>query len=174
MAYAYGGCTGAGVGGTEAREWHAGEIAEGALKRVGAADRLLNAPRWWQHTGMTSVLAYVAAALVALWGVAHAIPTRQVVAGFAPIEPDNRRIVIQEWLAEASTMWGLAAIVVAATLAGSETSVAAWVYRAGAGLLLGLAVLTAATGARTAVIWFKICPVLLTTSAVLLLTASFL
>lgn len=71
-------------------------------------------------------------------------------------------------------MWGLAAIVVAATLAGSETSVTAWVYRAGAGLLLGLAVLTALTGARTAVIWFKICPVLLTTSAVLLLLASFL
>jgi len=136
--------------------------------------RFLNALRWWQHTGMTSVLAYAAAALVALWGVAHAIPTRQVIAGFAPIEPDNRRILTQEWLAEAFTMWGLAAIVVAATLAGSETSVAAWVYRAGAGLLLGLAVLTAATGARTAVIWFKICPVLLTTSAVLLLTASFL
>ena len=120
------------------------------------------------------MLAYVAAALVALWGVAHAIPTRQVVAGFAPIEPDNRLVLTQEWLAEAFTMWGLAAIVVAATLAGSGTSVAAWVYRAVAGLLLGLAVLTAATGARTAVIWFKICPVLLTTSAVLLLVASFL
>ena len=82
---------------------------------------------------MTSVLACAAAALVAVWGVAHAIPTRQVIAGFAPIEPDNRRIVTQEWLAEAFTMWGLAAIVVAATLAGSGTSVAAWVYRAGAG-----------------------------------------
>jgi len=94
--------------------------------------------------------------------------------GFAPIEPDNRRILTQEWLAEAFTMWGLAAIVVAATLSGSGTSVAAWVYRAGAGLLVGLAFLTAVTGARTPVIWFKICPVLLTTSAVLLLAASFL
>ena len=120
------------------------------------------------------MLAYVAAGLVALWGVAHAIPTRQVIAGFEPIKPDNRRVLTQEWLAEAFTMWGLAAIVVAATLAGSETSVAEWVYRAGAGLLIALAVLTAVTGARTAVIWFKICPVLLTTSAVLLLVASFL
>jgi len=123
---------------------------------------------------VNSVLAYLAAALVALWGVAHAIPTRQVIAGFEPIKPDNRRVLTQEWLAEAFTMWGLAAIVVAATVAGSETSVAAWVYRAGAGLLIALAVLTAVTGARTAVIWFKICPVLLTTSAALLLVASFI
>jgi hypothetical protein len=122
---------------------------------------------------MTSVLAFVAAALVALWGVAHAIPTRQVIAGFEPIETDNRRVLTQEWLAEAFTMWGLAAIVIAATVAGSETSVAAWVYRSAAALLLGLAALTTATGARTAVVWFKICPVLLTVSAVLLLTASF-
>jgi hypothetical protein len=122
---------------------------------------------------MTSVLAFAAAALVALWGVAHAIPTRQVIAGFEPIETDNRRVLTQEWLAEAFTMWGLAAIVIAATVAGSETAVAAWVYRSAAALLLGLAALTALTGARTPVIWFKICPVLLTISAVLLLTASF-
>jgi hypothetical protein len=35
-----------------------------------------------------------------------------------------------------------------------------------------LAVLTALTGTRTRVVWFKICPVLLTSSAVLLLLAS--
>ena len=119
------------------------------------------------------MLAYVAAALVAMWGVAHAIPTRQVIAGFAPIERDNRLVLTQEWLAEALTMWGIAAIVVAATVAGSDTTVATWVYRAGAGLLVGLAILTAVTGARTPVIWFKICPALLTTSAALLLVASF-
>lgn len=121
---------------------------------------------------MSSALAFIAAALIGLWGVAHAIPTQQVVAGFAPIETDNRRIITQEWLAEAFTMWGLAAIVLAATLTGRDTDVTAWVYRAAAGLLVGLAILTALTGARTAVIWFKICPVLLTTSAVLLLIAS--
>jgi len=35
-------------------------------------------------------------------------------------------------------------------------------------------VLTSLTGARTPVIWFKICPVLMTASAVLLVTASLL
>ncbi len=123
---------------------------------------------------MTAVLAYLAAAITGLWGVAHAVPTRQVLAGFAPITRDNRRVLLQEWLAEAFTMWGLAVLVIAVTAAGSGTGVAAWVYRVVAGLLIALAVLTGLTGARTPVIWFRICPVLLTCSAVLLLLASVL
>ncbi len=70
-------------------------------------------------------------------------------------------------------MWGVAAIVVAVTLAGGASSEeAAWVYRGAAGLLAALAILTSVTGARTPVIWFRICPVLLATSAALLLVAS--
>ncbi len=121
---------------------------------------------------MAAILAYVAAAVVAAWGVAHAIPTRQVLAGFAPVTADNRRIVLQEWLAEAFTMWGIAAVVLAVTAAATDGSARAWVYRAAAGLLAALAALTALTGARTAIIWFRICPVLLTGSAILLLVAS--
>jgi hypothetical protein len=122
---------------------------------------------------MADTLAYIAAVLVGLWGVAHAIPTKRVVAGFEPITVDNRRYILQEWLAEAFTMWGLAAIVIGATAIGADGDpVVAWVYRAVAGLLVALAVLTSLTGARTPVIWFKICPVLLGTSAVLLVIAS--
>lgn len=122
---------------------------------------------------MAAVLAYVASSVVAVWGVAHAVPTRQVLAGFAPITADNRRIVMQEWLAEAFTMWGIAAVVIAVTAAGGADSAARdWVYRAAAGLLVALGTLTALTGARTPVIWFKICPVLLAGSAALLAVAS--
>jgi len=124
---------------------------------------------------MGATLAYAAAAVVAVWGVAHAVPTRQVLAGFEPITADNRRVILQEWLAEAFTMWGIAAIVIAATAAGGTAQdVRAWVYRAAAGLLIALGTLTALTGARTPVVWFKICPVLLAGSAAMLLTASLL
>jgi hypothetical protein len=121
---------------------------------------------------MGDALAYVAAGLVALWGVAHAIPTRQVVAGFEPITSDNRRILVQEWLAEALTMWGIAGVIVVAAAADGTSDVTVWVYRAAAALLVSLAVLTALTGARTPVVWFKICPALLGASAVLLVVAS--
>jgi hypothetical protein len=125
------------------------------------------------HDLMATMLASIAAALVALWGLAHAIPTSQVLAGFNPITQDNRRVVLQEWLAEAFTMWGLAGIIASVTIIdGAESHASQWVYRVVATLLIALAVLTGLTGARTPVIWFKICPALLTFSAVLLLVAS--
>jgi hypothetical protein len=130
---------------------------------------------WVMINVMAAFLAYLAAAVVAAWGVAHAIPTRRVLAGFEPVTVDNRRIVLQEWLAEAFTMWGIAGTVIIATVVdGSGSQVSGWLYRAAAVLLVSLATLTALTGARTPVIWFKICPVLLTGSAVLLLVASWL
>jgi hypothetical protein len=118
------------------------------------------------------VLAYVAAALIGVWGTAHAVPTNRVVAGFAPITADNRRVLTQEWLAESFTIWGAEVLVVAVTNTAGDTRVAAIVYRVVAGLLLALAALTALTGARTPVVWFKVCPVLLAASAALLLVAS--
>jgi hypothetical protein len=122
---------------------------------------------------MSTVLAYVAAAVVALWGVAHAVPTRQVVAGFGPLSTDNRRVLVQEWLAEAFTMWGIAAIVIAATAAGGAvTGVRGWVYWVAAALLVALGVLTAVTGARTRVVWFKVCPLVMAVAAILLVAAS--
>jgi hypothetical protein len=117
------------------------------------------------------ILADIAAALVALWGVAHAVPTRRVVAGFGAITPDNRRVLIQEWLAEALMMWGIAALIVVVTTIGSATKVTAWVYRVAGCQLLAVAVLTVMTGARTSVLWFKICPVLLSAAAAMLLIA---
>ena len=120
------------------------------------------------------VLAYIAAALLAVWGIAHAVPTKRVVAGFAPITADNRRVLTQEWLAESLTMWGMATLVVAATATAADIQVTAIVYRVVAGLLVALAVLTALTGARTPIVWFKVCPALLVTSAALLLMASIL
>ncbi len=119
------------------------------------------------------MLAYLAAALITVWGIAHAVPTKRVVAGFAPITADNRRVLTQEWLAESLTMWGMAALVVAVTATAADIGVAAIVYRVVAGLLVALAVLTALTGARTPIVWFKVCPALLATSAALLLVASF-
>jgi hypothetical protein len=124
---------------------------------------------------MSAGLAYLAGAVVAAWGVAHVVPTRRVLLGLGPISTANRLIVLQEWLAEAFTIWGIAAVVIAATASGETgADVRAWVYRGAAGMLVALATLTTFTGARTPVVWFKICPVLLVGSAALLVTASML
>lgn len=119
---------------------------------------------------MSSTLAYVAAATIGLWGVAHVLPTRRVVAGFEPLSSDNRRVLVQEWVAEAVTMWGISTVVVVGTAVHSGAI--GWLYRSMAGLLVVLAGLTAATGARTVVVFFKICVGLLLASAALLVVAS--
>jgi hypothetical protein len=114
-------------------------------------------------------LAYFAAILTGLWGVAHIIPTSQVVAGFQPTSRDNRLIITQEWLAEALTMWGLAILVIVTTATSDNST--SWVYPVAAALLVAIAVLTALTGARTRIFWFKICPVVLGTAAAMLIAS---
>jgi hypothetical protein len=65
-------------------------------------------------------------------------------------------------------------VIVVTAAGGADAGARVRVYRVAAGLLIALAALTALTGARTAVVWFKICPVLLGGSSVLLLAASML
>jgi hypothetical protein len=96
---------------------------------------------------MRDTLAYLAAILTGLWGVAHVIPTAQVLAGFQPTSRDNRLVITQEWLAEALTMWGLAILVIVTTAATTHASTN-WVYPITAALLVAIAMLTALTGAR--------------------------
>ena len=38
-------------------------------------------------TSLNTVLLYLGAAILFIWGVAHILPTRNVVAGFGPTEP---------------------------------------------------------------------------------------
>ena len=120
---------------------------------------------------MTSVLAYLAASITALWVLPRGTDGVSL-GGFEPITTDNRRVVLQEWLAEAFTMWGVAALVVAVTAVAGGSDASKATDGAAAGLLVALAVLTSLTGARTSVIWFKICPVLLSLSALLLVVAA--
>ena len=54
---------------------------------------------------MGSTLAYLRASVVALWDLAHAIPTSKVVRDFGDISTDNRRVITRQWVAEALTMW---------------------------------------------------------------------
>ena len=68
---------------------------------------------------MSETLAYVSAGIVALWGIAHVVPTARVVDGYNDTSRDNRLVITQEWIAEAMTMWFIAAVVVIATAIGS-------------------------------------------------------
>ena len=78
---------------------------------------------------------------------------------FGAISRDNRRILVMEWVAEGITHISLGALVVVVTaVEGAGDSATALVYRVVAAILVALAALTAATGSRTAVVWFRVPP----------------
>ena len=119
---------------------------------------------------MSTLLAALAAAITTVWGIAHLIPTRNVVAGFGTLSKDNRLVITQEWIAEGISLMFLGGLIglVTAVDRVSNPAVTA-VYGLAAGMLLVMAVLTAVTGARGPVVFFKICPVVKTVAAILLL-----
>ena len=122
---------------------------------------------------MSEGFAITAAVLVLLWGISHLIPTRQVVAGFGDIGPDNRHVITMEWVAEGLAFVFVAVLVASVTWSSAVPPAAEdLVYRMSAGFLLVVGAWTAMTGARTGVIWFKLCPVIMAISAGLLIAAS--
>ena len=115
-------------------------------------------------------LLYTGSAIIILWGVAHLAATRSVVKGFGDISPDNRRIIIMEWIAEGLTLIFIGALVLRVTPDADMRPVncaAWWVVFGSSIMLIIMAVLTQLTGARTKVIAIKICPWVKTLVAVL-------
>jgi hypothetical protein len=121
---------------------------------------------------MGGALAYLAAGVSAAWGVAHIMPTGRVVAGFGSLSKDNRLILTMDWVAEGFTLVLLGVLVAVVTMRGGAADpVTQAVYAVAAGALLVFAVSTASTAARGSVIFCKICPVVKSLAAALLLAA---
>jgi len=124
---------------------------------------------------LADVLLYAGSGVLALWGGSHVASTRAVVRGFGDISPANVRVLTMEWVAEGLTHMFVALVVVLVTsIAGSDAPGSLVVFRAGAGFLIAIGVLTALTGARTPVVWCKLCPVVMSVVAAAYLAASVL
>ena len=117
---------------------------------------------------MQSASLYLAAALTALWGVAHLFATKGVVAGFGNITFDNRRIITMEWIVEGVALVSIAAFVLAATLIDAQTEVSKCVYAVAVGSLVVLALVSIFTGFRIAFLPFRLCPFIFGGSAALI------
>lgn len=117
---------------------------------------------------MQSASLYLAAALTALWGVAHLFATKGVVAGFGDITVDNRRIVTMEWIVEGVALVSIAAFVLSATLNDPQAEVSKWVYAVAIGSRVALTSVSIFTGFRIAFLPFRLCPFIFGGSAVLI------
>lgn len=119
---------------------------------------------------ISSAMLYTASVIVIVWGVAHiAIPTKSIVDGFGPITPDNRRILLMEWLMEGALLIFAGSLVVMVTLLAPEADrLAVVVYRMTAMVLVVMAGISQFTGARTAIVPMKLCPAIFLTAATLI------
>lgn len=79
-----------------------------------------------------ALLAYLAAAILIAWGLAHLAPTRTIAASFGAISLDNRRILVMEWVAEGITHISIGLLVILATaIEGAADAATAALRRAG-------------------------------------------
>ena len=124
---------------------------------------------------INEILIYIGSAVIIIWGIAHIIPVKSVVAGFGSISPDNKRIITMEWIAEGITLCFIGLLVLFITISGgSQNPVSLNVYRASALMLIVMAILTGFTGARTSIVPIKICPFVKTAVAILFFLGTYL
>lgn len=122
---------------------------------------------------MHEIYLYVSSAMLILWGIAHLVPAANIVKGFGEISADNKKVLAMEVIAEGLTLIFLGVLPLLIVLFGWPLSVNGFiVYRAEGGFLLVMALVTLLTGARTPVVWYKICPAVKTVAAALLIMAS--
>jgi hypothetical protein len=108
---------------------------------------------------LNQIFLYVGSGVIFLWGVGHIIPTRSVVKDFGEISKDNRLIITMEWIAEGITLCFIGVLVALVTIFGGlENHVTHIVVRASAVMLIVLAFVSSATGARTSIAPMKLCP----------------
>jgi hypothetical protein len=123
---------------------------------------------------MTNALVYIGSAALMAWGIAHILALRPVVAGFGDLSTDNRRIITMEWIVEGIAMCFVASMASAVTAtADDDDPIAVLVIRGCAGLLFILSALSAMTGARTAAVPMRVCPLVKTAVALTYVVATF-
>ena len=115
------------------------------------------------------VIIYIGAVITIIWGIAHLFPTKNVVKGFGDISKDNKNIITMEWIVEGVALIFIGAVVVGITIIDASSAVSAFVYISSAIILIILALVSLFTGFRVNFLPFKLCPVLFTTSALLIL-----
>lgn len=117
---------------------------------------------------LNQLFVYVGSGVIFLWGVGHIMPTRSIVKDFGEISADNKLIITMEWIAEGLTLCFIGVLVALVMIFGGlENEVSHIVIRASSVMLVIMAILSSATGAKTSIIPMKLCPFIKSSVALL-------
>jgi CHASE2 domain-containing sensor protein len=117
---------------------------------------------------MKKKLLYVAGILTLLWGVSHLFPTASVVKDFGDISFDNKLIITMEWIVEGVALIFLGLLTIIVTKTDTESKLAKNVYISIVGAFT-LTIVSLFTGFRISFIPFRLCPIIFSTSAILII-----
>ena len=123
---------------------------------------------------INQILLYLGALFTIAWGVAHLFPTRSVVNGFGDISQDNKQIITMEWIVEGVCLIFIGLLVAAVTTVDRTGTVSRAVYWIAFAELNVLLIVSLFTGFKVNFLPFKLCPVIFTTSSILILLGSLL
>lgn len=117
---------------------------------------------------MKKTVLYIAGALCLIWGIAHLFPTANIVKDFGDISNDNKLILTMEWINEGATLIFLGILTIAITMTDPFHKISILVYRLIILMLFTLSIISLFTGFGVDFLPFKLCPVIFTTSAILI------
>ena len=123
---------------------------------------------------INTILLCVGSAIPAIWGVAHLFATSSVVKGFGDISQDNRRIVTMEWIMEGLLLIFIGVVVLLATIVDRSGITSRWIYRLSFLMLNIMSGVSLLTGFRVHFVPFRLCPVLFTSSSILIILGTYL
>lgn len=118
----------------------------------------------------TELVILIGAALPFIWGVAHLFPTGSIIQGFGEISEDNRNILAMEWIIEGITLIFIGTLVTLTTVIEAQHVIATLVYLSASACLMTLTAISLFTGFRINFLPFRLCPIIFTSSAILITT----
>jgi hypothetical protein len=123
---------------------------------------------------INQILLYLGSAMLVFWGIAHLFPTKSVVRGFGEISLDNRRIITMEWIIEGVSLVFIGVLTASVTYIDRTDLISRVVYWLSFAVLNTLSIISLFTGSKVSFIPFKLCPVIFTTSSILIILGSYL
>lgn len=115
------------------------------------------------------ILIYIGSALTIIWGVAHLFPTKNVVKDFGDISTDNKHIITMEWIVEGISLIFTGLLCASVTYTDFSNYISQLVYVISALYLIAMAVVSLYTGFKVNFLPFKLCPVIFSISALLII-----
>jgi len=123
---------------------------------------------------VNQIFLYLGSILTLIWGIAHLFPTKSVVKGFGDISIDNKRIITMEWIIEGISLIFIGVLVSSVTYIDYTSIISKTIYWLSFIMLNVMSLISLFTGFRIKFLPFKLCPLIFTTSSLLILIGSYL